>query len=201
MAILSDHLYMLQAYGALYLNAHMDDAGVPFGTALQRNCVHPWERTHATAALMPNYRKHVRLDALPDIISSAPGDEIVMSERCLELLSRVTLCDAIGHIPLDITTEKGEHVVTYALVFSSVVHDVLDPERSIVGCYTGTKVVKSVQHWVLREDVCPEADLFLGHIIPSWVGSQELKNLFDAHLVTGIRWRCIYPPDESESYH
>jgi uncharacterized protein DUF1629 len=171
------------------LSAEIDDSGEVF-TALDSSGTSLWTTTHLDPAKVSQvYLKITKRSKLNDLAPSI-GNELILSKNAsAALVDGVRFCSFMRSVPALFYRRTLNEVVDDKYIFwwSLKPHPVLDIDASSIRFYKHH--ILTVNKWVLRRDLVPDCDIFLGPT-DKWLVSSIFKNACLEGKLTGF---CFEP--------
>jgi hypothetical protein len=124
-------------------------------------------------------------------IAPSIGNELILSSKASDcLIKHVRFCPSMSSIPATFYRSKTTQIVKdeYMLWWASKQHLVLDPESAQVRYYK--QFVLTVDKWVIRKDLIPAYDIFLGPT-NKWLVSSFFRNICMEWDLTGFRFSPV----------
>lgn len=118
------------------------------------------------------------------------GIQLILSKRASTILRRhCRFAPEMKSIPAVFYRGNPENVLndSYLLWWTSQQHNVLDLNASSIRYYK--KLILHVDRWVLRPDLVPDYDIFLGPT-HKWIVSTKFRNVCSEFAITG----CEFTP-------
>jgi hypothetical protein len=136
------------------------------------------------------YLRATKREKINDI-APAVGNELILSKKAADCLRQhCRFCEAMLSFPTTIYRGATSQIVSSDYVFwwSSKEHGVLDIHASQIRYYK--KHILTVSKWVVRRDLLPGFDIFLGPT-NKWLVSSAFKNVCFEWGLTGFRFKPI----------
>ncbi len=172
------------------LSPQIEDSG-EFLTALDSSGNSLWSKTNPKLASFSRVYLQITKRAKIDDLAPSIGNELILSKKASEALTaEVRVCSFIQSVPAVFYRRTVSEIVSDKYVFwwSQKTHQVLDMNASNVRFYK--HYILTVNKWVLRRDLVPDYDIFLGPT-NKWIVSSIFKSVCLEWNLTGFHFEPV----------
>jgi hypothetical protein len=151
----------------------------------------PWDVACAVSQVPTDaeYPEVHSAEDLPDYLFLG-GIEMLVTLKVKMLLDELRVGEEVGFLRTRMVNMARKYLADYYLVYSRAEHNVLDLTRSQVRYYQDTDLISEIHEWALDPASIPPYDLFLAEC--KWIATETLKDRFEMHRVTGVRFVPIW---------